>query len=181
MSAGAARLNGDGTITAIGAGAQYRAAGALAKAHRLRRQGERLHARHEHYERLAAGDSQHPLHAKRYILAEEQRRVSRRRSHLNDALAWSAARWAVDQAIAAGATVVYAEDLRSLEARGMGRTLNTAAPRSRPPGPGRAHDRHNPRPAPAQGTRGGTRRRLPPERPRHPTPMGRRSQDHKGH
>jgi Putative transposase DNA-binding domain len=125
LSAGAVRLNGDETITALGAGAQYRAAGALAKAHRLRRQGERLHARHEHYERLAAGNSQHPLDAKRDILAEEQRRVSQRRSHLNDALAWSAARWAVDQAIAAGATVVYVEDLRSLEARGMGRTLNT--------------------------------------------------------
>jgi hypothetical protein len=125
LSAGATRLSGGGTITALGAGAQYRAAGALAKAHRLRRQGERLHARLEHYERLAAGDSQHPLNAKRDILAEERRRVSQRRSRLNDALAWSAARWAVDQAIAAGATVAYVEDLRSLEARGMGRTLNT--------------------------------------------------------
>jgi hypothetical protein len=31
----------------------------------------------------------------------------------------------VDQAIAAGATVVYVEDLRSMEARGMGHTMNT--------------------------------------------------------
>ena len=51
--------------------------------------------------------------------------VSARRSHLNDALAWSAARWTVDQAIAAGASVIYLEDLRSLEARGMGKTLST--------------------------------------------------------
>jgi hypothetical protein len=45
LSAGAARLHPDGTITALGAGAQYRAAGILAKQHRLRRNGERLHAR----------------------------------------------------------------------------------------------------------------------------------------
>ncbi|MFI1027802.1 zinc ribbon domain-containing protein [Streptomyces sp. NPDC020951] len=41
------------------------------------------------------------------------------------ALAWAAARWAVDQAIAAGATVMYLEDLRSMEAKSMGRTMNT--------------------------------------------------------
>jgi hypothetical protein len=125
LSAGAARLNGDGTITALGAGAQFRAAGALAKAHRLRRQGERLHARHEQYERLTAGDATHPLTQKAAVLAGEHQRVSRKRSGLNDALAWSAARWAVDQAIAVGASVVYVEDLRTLEARGMGRTMNT--------------------------------------------------------
>jgi hypothetical protein len=59
------------------------------------------------------------------VLREETGHVSRRRSNLNHALAWSAARWAVDQAIAAGATVIYVEDLRSLEALGMGRTMNT--------------------------------------------------------
>ncbi|MDX2959517.1 zinc ribbon domain-containing protein [Streptomyces acidiscabies] len=31
----------------------------------------------------------------------------------------------MDQAVAAGASVIYVEDLRSMEARGMGRTLNT--------------------------------------------------------
>jgi hypothetical protein len=34
-------------------------------------------------------------------------------------------RWTVDQAIAARATVIYLEDLRSMEAGGMGRTHNT--------------------------------------------------------
>ena len=125
LSAGAARLRPDGTITAAGAGAQYRAAGVLAKQHRLRRHGERLQARADHYARLTAGNGQHPLAAKAAALAEEIRRIAVRRSNLNDALAWSAARWAVDQAIAAGASVVYIEDLRDLEARGMGRTLNT--------------------------------------------------------
>ncbi|MEO6088408.1 MAG: zinc ribbon domain-containing protein, partial [Umezawaea sp.] len=59
------------------------------------------------------------------MLRDEIQHVSARRSNLNDALAWSAARWTVDQAIAAGATVIHVEDLRSMEARGMGRTLNT--------------------------------------------------------
>ncbi|MEU8265194.1 zinc ribbon domain-containing protein, partial [Micromonospora sp. NPDC048999] len=55
----------------------------------------------------------------------EIQHVSGRRTNLNDALAWAAARWTVDQAIAAGASVIYLEDLRSMEARGMGRTMNT--------------------------------------------------------
>jgi IS605 OrfB family transposase len=125
LSAGAVRLRPDGPAEALGAGAQYRANGVLAKAHRLRRHGERLHAKLDHYQRLAAGRVDRPLTAKAEILRDEARRVADRRSHLNDALAWSAARWAADQAIAAGATVIYVEDLRSMEARAMGRTLNT--------------------------------------------------------
>jgi IS605 OrfB family transposase len=125
MSAGAVRLRPDGTITALGAGAQYRAAGVLAKTHRLRRHAEFLQAKLDHCERLSANDPAHPLAGKTAVLAEEARRVAGKRSHLNEALAWSAARWAADQAIAAGATVIYVEDLRSMEARGMGRTLNT--------------------------------------------------------
>lgn len=124
LSAGACRLDPDGTVTALGAGAQYRAGGVLARQHRLRRQGEHLHAKLDHGERLIAGRGGHPLTAKAAVLRDEARHVADRRSHLNDALAWSAARWAADQALAAGATVVYIEDLRSMEARGMGRTLN---------------------------------------------------------
>jgi hypothetical protein len=125
LSAGAVRLRPDGTVTALGAGAQYRAGGVLAKASRLRRQGETLHAKRGHCQRLTTGDEAHPLTAKAAVLTEEARRVAGRRSHLNDAIAWSAARWAADQAIAADATVVYVEDLRSMEARGLGKTLNT--------------------------------------------------------
>ena len=125
LSAGACRLNPDGSITAAGAGAQYQANGVLARQHRLRRQGEALQAKLDRCQRLAAGRDDHPLNAKAEILRDEARRVADRRSHLNGALAWSAARWAADQAITAGATVIYAEDLGSMEARGMGRTLNT--------------------------------------------------------
>ena len=125
LSAGAVRLRPDGPVEALGAGAQYRANGVLAKAHRLRRHGERLHAKLDHCQRLAAGREDHPLEAKVAVLRDEAARVADRRSRLNDALAWSAARWAADQALAAGASVIYVEDLRSMEARGMGRTLNT--------------------------------------------------------
>ncbi|MFB7466886.1 zinc ribbon domain-containing protein [Streptomyces sp. NPDC056224] len=125
LSAGAARLHDDGRITALGSGCMFRAAGVLAKQHRLRRQGERLHAKADHYRRLTAGDEQHALAAKHTVLSDEIAYVSARRSSLNDALAWASARWAVDQAIAAGATVIYVEDLRSLETRGMGRSVTT--------------------------------------------------------
>ncbi|WP_244217259.1 zinc ribbon domain-containing protein, partial [Streptomyces carpinensis] len=121
LSAGAARLHDEGQITDVGAGAQFRAAGVLAKQYRLRRISERLHAKTDHYDRLADPS----LDGRAARLAEEIRRVSARRSNLNDALAWSAARWTVDQAVAAGATVIYLEDLRSMEAGGMGRTQNT--------------------------------------------------------
>ncbi|QHC23135.1 zinc ribbon domain-containing protein [Streptomyces sp. GS7] len=125
LSAGAARLHQDGRITVLGCGAQFRAAGVLAKQHRLRRQSELLQAKVDHLALLLTGHDDEQLAAKYHILVDEIRYVSKRRSNLNDALAWSAARWAVDQASAAGATVIYLEDLRSMEAKGMGRTHNT--------------------------------------------------------
>ncbi|MFI6495000.1 zinc ribbon domain-containing protein [Streptomyces sp. NPDC050564] len=125
LSAGAVRLHDDGRINALGSGAQFRAAGVLAKQHRLRRHSEHLHVKADHYQRLMSANEQHALADKDQVLRDEIRRVSARRSNLNDALAWAAARWAVDQAIAAGATVIYLEDLRSMAAKGMGRTMNT--------------------------------------------------------
>ncbi|WP_406327700.1 transposase [Streptomyces sp. NBC_00203] len=92
LSAGAARLHDDGTITVLGAGAMFRAAGVLAKQHRLRRQGEHLHGKADHYQRLINERDEHALSGPQAVLAEEIRRVSARRSNLNDALARSAAR-----------------------------------------------------------------------------------------
>jgi hypothetical protein len=107
LSAGAVRLGRDGSITALGAGAQFRASGVLAKAHRLRRHGEQLHAKLGQYELLTAERQDSPLAGKAALLREEARRVADRRARLNEALAWSAARWAADQAIASGASVIY--------------------------------------------------------------------------
>ncbi|MFU8855281.1 hypothetical protein ACNAW0_30615, partial [Micromonospora sp. SL1-18] len=94
LSAGALRLQEDGRITTLGAGGQFRAAGVLAKQHRLRRLSERLHAKADHYQRLTGGDQQHNLAGKHAVLRDEIQHVSARRSNLNDALAWAAARWA---------------------------------------------------------------------------------------
>ncbi|WP_067826751.1 zinc ribbon domain-containing protein [Nocardia inohanensis] len=121
LSAGAAQLHNDGRITALGTGAQFRAAGVVAKQDRLRRLSERLHVKVDHYARL----DDPALEGKADALAQEILRVCGKRSRLNDALAWAGARWIVDQAVAIGATVIYLEDLRSLEAKGMGRTHNT--------------------------------------------------------
>ncbi|MGW5667127.1 zinc ribbon domain-containing protein [Micromonospora sp. NPDC003776] len=125
LSAGALRRHADGRITALGAGGQFRAAGVLAKQHRLRRHGERLCAKADHYQRLIGVDPRHQLAGKLAVLRDEIRHVSERRQNLNAALAWAAARWTVDQAIAAAASVIYVEDLRSMEAKGMGASLNT--------------------------------------------------------
>jgi transposase-like protein len=92
---------------------------------RLRRLSEHLHAKSDHYQRLTGTDERHSLTARHTVLSDEIRHVCDRRSHLNDALASAAARWTVDQAITASATVIYVEDLRSMEAQGMGRTHNT--------------------------------------------------------
>jgi hypothetical protein len=105
LSAGAARLHPDGRITTVGAGAQFRAGGVLAKAHRLRRNSEQLRAKTDQYARLAGSN----LAGKAEQLATESQRLQARRRYLNEALAWAAARWAVDQAIAADASVIYLE------------------------------------------------------------------------
>jgi len=105
--------------------------GVLAKADRLRIQAERLWAKTAHLQRLveghrAAGIRPDPwVVAKLAVLREEHRRVSRRRERLNRAIARTAARFMVEHARAAQATVIYLEDLRDMEARGKGRTLNT--------------------------------------------------------
>ncbi|MHB9862115.1 zinc ribbon domain-containing protein [Streptomyces sp. YIM S03343] len=97
-----------------------------AKLHRLRGQRERLAAKRDHYRALTDSPGAPHRAAGRLldraaVLQREHERVCARIRHLNDALAWSAARWAVDQAAALGATVIYLEDLATLQARGRRR------------------------------------------------------------
>lgn len=94
-----------------------------AKLHRLRGLREHLAAKRDRYRQLAAGlGSPFPawgeLLERAAVLEVDHQRVCARIRHLNDALAWSAARWAVDQTAALGATVIYLEDLTTLETRG---------------------------------------------------------------
>ncbi|GAA3447877.1 zinc ribbon domain-containing protein [Planomonospora venezuelensis] len=102
---------------------RYDASAVSAKLHRLRQVREHVAARRDHYEALLAGlAAPQPLWAelqsKHAVLVTEHARICARLRQLNRALAWSAARWAVDQARALGASVIYLEDLATLEARG---------------------------------------------------------------
>ncbi|MCJ0874212.1 transposase [Streptomyces sp. AP-93] len=105
--------------------------GVLAKADRLRIHAEHLWTKAAHLECLL--DGQRVLGrcpdtltaAKLAVLRTEHARVSKRRQRLNAEIAKAAARFMVDHARGWGASVIYLEDLRDMEARGKGRTLNT--------------------------------------------------------
>jgi Putative transposase DNA-binding domain len=108
---------------------RFGATGISAKLHRLRGNRETVAARRDHYARLldglpATAPDGATLTVKQAILEAEHQRICARIRGLNHALAWAAARWAVDQARALGASVIYVEDLSMLEARGR-RTGNS--------------------------------------------------------
>jgi predicted RNA-binding Zn-ribbon protein involved in translation (DUF1610 family) len=102
---------------------RFDATGISAKLHRLRSNRETVAARRDRYARLidglpATAPDRATLAAKQAVLEREHERICARIRGLNHALAWAAARWAVDHAQALGATVIYVEDLTMLEARG---------------------------------------------------------------
>jgi Putative transposase DNA-binding domain len=113
-------------VVADGRRLRFDATGISAKLRRLRGNREAVAARRDHYARLLDGlPATAPNHAtlttKHAVLEGEHRRIRARIRGLNHALAWAAARWAVDHAQALGATVIYLEDLTMLEARGRRR------------------------------------------------------------
>ncbi|TMR88531.1 transposase [Nonomuraea basaltis] len=117
------RLTADGRVVTDGRPLTYDATGVSAKLHRLRAEREHLAAKKQRQERLMEGitpaDARFAELATAYeAIGVDHERVCAKIRHLNKALAWSAARWALDQALAAGATVIYLEDLATLEARG---------------------------------------------------------------
>ncbi|GGL09557.1 transposase [Streptomyces flaveus] len=132
LTGGTLTLTGGTQPTALTDGKPVflRVDGVLAKADRLRIIGEQLWTKATHLQTLIDGhyhgSRPDPADvAKLAVLREEHRRVSRRRERLNTALAKTAARFMVEHARAAEAHVIYLEDLRDMEARGKGRTLNT--------------------------------------------------------
>ena len=184
LSAGAARLHQDGTITVLGAGAQYRVAGVLAKQHRLRRHGERLHAKASRYDGLIADDARHPLNVKR---PSRQRRLAGSASAARTLTTpwpgrrpagpwtrpsppgpasstwktcdrWKPSAWAAPRS-KTGPT-------RNRVTRPAPRRREAPSP-ARPPGCAGQH----PHPS-APATRGSTWRGIPPPRARNPTAMG---------
>lgn len=100
----------------------FDAKGIQAKITRLRHQRQILRAKTDQYARLSPGLG--PVTARHALLLVEAAHVADRQRRLSETLARNAARWAVDQAILAGATVIYVEDLTSMEGRGMGRRMN---------------------------------------------------------
>ncbi|MEV6031699.1 transposase [Nonomuraea sp. NPDC052116] len=113
----------EGRVISDGWPLTYDASGISAKLHRLRAEREHLAAKHQHQERLLTGMTvTDPRFAQltkaRQSIGVEHERLCARIRHLNKALAWSAARWTVDQTVADAATVIYLENLATLEARG---------------------------------------------------------------
>ncbi|MGW0820190.1 zinc ribbon domain-containing protein [Streptomyces sp. NPDC002845] len=118
--------NGTARVVTDGRPLVFDATTVSAKLHRLRAHREHLATKRDHYRALADGlGSPHlawgELLDKAAVLQTEHERVCARIRRLNQALAWAAARWAVDQTAALGATVIYLEDLATLEARGRRR------------------------------------------------------------
>jgi hypothetical protein len=112
----------------------FRPTGALAKERRLRAPAERLRARADHPRRLMEGRTAAGLPAdprtaaKHQALTVEHTRVSARREHLNRAVARAAASFMADHARAVGASVIYLEDLREMEARARAAASAPACP-----------------------------------------------------
>ncbi len=127
LTATGADLQPDGRVSADGRPLRFDATGVSAKLVRLRRNREHLTTKLDHLTRLRDGrpaTAEPALVAKIATLQAQHAHVCDRIRGLNKALAWSAARWLVDHAIAVGATVIYLEDLATLQARGGSRTLN---------------------------------------------------------
>jgi len=126
LTASVARLGGDGVVTADPEPLSFDATGISVKVAALRRQREFLLGKVDRWEVLQSGRAVRDVHLDALIARTqtESSNVSRRQSNLNADLSRKAARWAVDQAVAAGATAIYIEDLATLETRGLSRNLH---------------------------------------------------------
>ena len=115
-------LDAAAVVRTNGRPCSFDAKGVQAKIARLRRQRQTLAAKTDQYAALSPGLG--PVTARHGRLLAEAGHVGDRQRRLSDTLARAGARWAVGQAICAGATVIYVEDLTSMEGRAMGRRMN---------------------------------------------------------
>lgn len=107
----------------------YTGAGITHKLHKVRRTGEQLAGKIVELEQLLGGVRcplalPAPLVDKHELLRQELAAVSARRANLGSAFAWNVARWAVDYAHSQGASVIFIEDLATLEHAGLGKKQN---------------------------------------------------------
>jgi len=129
LTATVADLDTDGGVSTGGRVLRFDATGVAAKLVRLRRTREQLKTKIDHLVRLcdgrpAAAATDPALVAKLGRLQVEHAAICARIRHLNNSVAWSAARWLVDHATSTGATAIYVENLNTLEGRGRSRSLN---------------------------------------------------------
>jgi hypothetical protein len=119
----------DGRVISDGRPLIFDPSGVSVRLGRLRHLRESLAAKIAHLEKLAqgrpAGHAQRTmLETKLEVLEREREAVCARTRQLGRSLAWAGARWLVDQALAHQASVVYIEDLATLEGRGMSSSAN---------------------------------------------------------
>ena len=104
----------------------FDSSGIQAKYHRVRKEMEKVRAKHDCYSRLLEGTPVNrteleALRDRKVLLLKD---LSSRMSNANRETAALAAKWLVLQAKANGCTLISFEDLKDLEAQGMGKNLN---------------------------------------------------------
>ena len=75
----------------------------------------------DRYDSLLAGRPDVTITAKKALLEAQAGHLNARQGHLLDQIANLAARWAVEQALAAHCHTIALEDLKTLEHRGLGK------------------------------------------------------------
>ena len=120
--------HGKGIIFTDGRPFHFQVRGMSAKYHRVRAHFQQLRAKADQYARILGGNPSpesrsrfEKLHTR---ATGEAKGCATRMSNLNKEIAKLAAKWVVEQALANGCTLICVEDLKDLEAGGMGPVLN---------------------------------------------------------
>ena len=124
LTAVEARLTKTATVSTTGRPLRFDAPGVATKLVRLRLHREKIAAKVVHLTALIEECPDPVLAETRDRLAVEHEHICSKIRHVNRALSMTAGRWLVDHVVGAGATVIYLEDLATLEAGGRSKSLN---------------------------------------------------------
>jgi transposase len=119
----------NGKVVTDGRPLRFEATSVGLKLTRLRIQREHLAAKITQIQKLldglpVSGLLRTELTSKLAQKETQKEKVCSRSRNLGRALGWQAGRWAIDQALSHRATVIYVEDLSTLEAKGMSKKQN---------------------------------------------------------
>lgn len=123
----------DGGLTSDYRGLRFDDRGLLVRLERLQRQGQLLRAKADRIAKLipnAAPGRGEQLRRKLDRLIAEANACGRKRARVNRELSWLFASFVTERAVTAGAQAVAVEDLRTLEARGLGQGTNNRVAQS---------------------------------------------------